>query len=278
MMKKKKSDVFKRKLYRIIFRSDTPLGKYFDIALLVLIVVSIVSVFMESISEIRARYMPYIQVLEWGLTICFTIEYALRIYCVRKPMRYIKSFYGVIDLLSILPTYTSVIIAGTQYLVVIRALRLLRVFRVLKLTRYLSEGNILRTALRASFHKITVFLASVITLVTIVGTIMYVVEGEQNGFNNIPTSIYWAIVTITTVGYGDLSPQTSIGQLFASILMIIGYGIIAVPTGIVSVEMAKASENEKPRCRRCQDKIDKPNARFCANCGMLLQAKNQPDV
>lgn len=257
----------KSKLYSIIFHSDTPAGRRFDVILLWLILLSILAVFLESVASIRLRYYELIAASEWFFTIIFTLEYALRIYSSPKRLRYIFSFYGIIDLLAILPAYLSLLIPNAQYLLVIRALRLLRVFRILKLTRYLNEGNVLKMALRASMYKIIVFLAAVLTLVTIVGTIMYVIEGENNGFTSIPISIYWAVVTITTVGYGDISPVTPLGQFLAGVLMIIGYGIIAVPTGIVSAEMARASEAALVPCKGCNQSIYPANARFCARCG-----------
>jgi voltage-gated potassium channel len=260
---------FRAKLNRVIFHSDTRGGKLFDLCLLVLIVLSILCVFLESMASIRNQYISYIRAAEWFFTACFTIEYILRIYSSPKPTRYIFSFYGFIDLVAFLPTYISLLYAGAQYVVVIRALRLLRVFRILKLSRFLHEGNVLINALRASSYKITVFLTAVITLVTIVGTLMYLIEGEGSGFTSIPTSIYWAIVTITTVGYGDISPQTPLGQLLASVLMVIGYGIIAVPTGIVSVEIARASDKARDKCSECQAPLY-PESKFCSNCGALV--------
>ncbi|WP_256003426.1 ion transporter [Pedobacter deserti] len=266
-MKKNRNDLFRKQLYVIIFRSDTPAGKLFDLALLVFILLSILSVFLESVASVRARYGHIIHVFEWLFTILFTVEYALRIYSSHRPWRYVFSFYGFIDLIAFLPTYLSLMLTGAQYLVVVRALRLLRVFRILKLTRFMYEGNILRAALRASLYKIVVFLTSVVTLVTIIGTLMYIVEGEDSGFTSIPVSIYWAIVTITTVGYGDISPQSPLGQFLASILMIIGYGIIAVPTGIVSVEMARATEEAKRKCPHCHHALHSPTDKYCAHCG-----------
>lgn len=265
------NDLLRKKIYIIIFRSDTPAGKLFDITLLVVILLSIFSVVMESVAEFRRDYITYIRLIEWTCTIFFTIEYALRIYAIEKPKRYIFSFYGLIDLVAFVPTYLSLFFAGTQFLVVVRAFRLLRIFRILKLSRFLSEGNILKQALQNSMHKIVVFLMTVLTLVTIMGTLMYLIEGPNNGFRNIPLSIYWAIVTITTVGYGDVSPQSPLGQFVASILMIMGYGIIAVPTGIVSVEMAKATELAKIRCPACRASISDLEANFCSNCGINLE-------
>ena len=199
-MATRENDLLRRKIYTVVFRSDTRSGKIFDIILLVLILLSIASVFMESVARIRNAYGPYISIAEWIFTVCFTLEYALRIYCSDKPLKYIFSFLGIIDLLAILPTYLSLLFTGTHYLIVIRAFRLLRVFRILKLNRFMSEGHILTSALKASLHKITVFVASVVTLVIIIGTLMYIIEGNDSGFTSIPVSVYWAIVTITTVG------------------------------------------------------------------------------
>jgi len=273
-MNKRSNDALRRKIYTIVFRSDTPAGKLFDLVLLWLIVFSILCVFLESVASIRQDHLGLIRIAEWFFTVIFTIEYLLRIYSSRRPLRYIFSFYGLIDLIAFLPGYLSLFLAGGQYLVVVRAFRLLRVFRILKLSRFLYEGNILRTALKASMYKVTVFITSVVTLVTIIGTLMYIIEGDKSGFTSIPVSIYWAIVTITTVGYGDISPQTPAGQLLASILMIIGYGIIAVPTGIVSVEMARATDEAKEKCSFCYAPIYPPTARFCSNCGKERPRKN----
>lgn len=264
---KRANDLLRKKIYIIIFRSDTKAGKAFDVLLLLLILLSILSVFLESVSSVRERFYYTIHTLEWIFTILFTIEYLLRIYASHKPVRYIFSFYGIVDLIAFIPTYLSLFFLGTQYLVVVRAFRLLRVFRILKLTQFLYEGNILKEALRASLYKIVMFLSSVITLVTIIGTLMYIIEGEQSGFTSIPVSIYWAIVTITTVGYGDISPHSPLGQILASVLMVIGYGIIAVPTGIVSVEMSRATEAAKVKCPQCQASLHRESDRFCSNCG-----------
>lgn len=266
----RKHDLLRKRIYVIIFRSDTPAGRLFDLFLLFLILLSIFSVALESVSEFRKNYITYIHIVEWTCTILFTLEYILRIYAINRPKQYIFSFYGLVDLVAFLPTYLSFFLAGTQFLVVVRAFRLLRVFRILKLSRFLSEGNILKQALQNSMHKIVVFLATVLTVVTIMGTIMYLIEGPDNGFESIPMAIYWAIVTITTVGYGDVSPQSPLGQFFASILMIMGYGIIAVPTGIVSVEMAKATDLAKKRCPACKAPLSDAESRFCAYCGIKL--------
>ena len=230
----------REKLYHIIFESDTPAGKAFDVALLIAILLSILVVTLESVQWIMSDYNELIKGAEWFFTAIFTVEYVLRIYCAPRRMRYIRSFYGLIDFVSILPTYLSLFVAGTQYAMIIRSLRLLRVFRVLKLTHFLGEAEVLRKAMRQSAAKIIVFIGVVITLVFIVGSLMYLIEGPENGFTSIPTSVYWAVVTLTTVGYGDIAPQTVAGQTLATIVMILGYGIIAVPTGIVSVEMSRA--------------------------------------
>ena len=240
----------KEKLYTIIFESDTPAGKAFDVALLIAILLSVLVVTLESVSWIRAGYSKWIKDAEWAFTVLFTIEYGLRIYCAPRRIHYVRSFYGIIDLISIIPTYLSLFIAGTQYALVIRSLRLLRVFRVLKLTHFLGEAEVLRKAMNQSAAKIIVFIGVVLTMVFIVGALMYLIEGPENGFTSIPTSVYWAVVTLTTVGYGDIAPQTVAGQTLATIVMIMGYGIIAVPTGIVSVEMSRAEAAKHAHRRR----------------------------
>lgn len=264
----------KENLYEIIFEADTRRGKLFDIILLIVIIISVGLVMLESVPSIRENYRFGLKVSEWIITIIFSIEYLLRVAIVRKPWRYIFSFYGIIDLLSVLPTYLGLIIVGSHNLMVIRVLRLLRVFRVLKLTRYTQAGRTLAKAIWASREKISVFIFFVIILVIIVGTIMYLIEGETNGFKSIPHGIYWAIVTLTTVGYGDISPQTSLGQFFASLVMIMGYAIIAVPTGIVTAEIIKPSTKKNTQvCPEClHDKHD-DDAEFCKKCG----AEMNPD-
>lgn len=274
-MDKHRHSSLKQRLYIIIFRADTPAGKNFDMLLLGLIVASILLVFLESVAEIRLIYGRFIHLLEWLFTGLFTIEYLLRIFSSRKPWRYILSFYGLIDLIAILPSFLSLFFPGGQYLIVVRAIRLLRVFRIMKLTRFMNEGNVLGNALKASSHKIIVFLTCVLTLVTIIGTLMYIIEGEDTGFTNIPVSIYWAIVTVTTVGYGDISPQSPLGQLLASVLMVIGYGIIAVPNGIVSVEMARATEEAKRRCPNCLRALHSPTDRYCSHCGIAVPPSDE---
>jgi len=258
------------KLHEIIFEADTPEGKAFDIILLILIVLSVLVVLIDSVASIHLHYGRLLLYAEWIFTILFSIEYVLRIISTKQPSKYIFSFYGIIDLLAILPTYLSLIIVGSQYMIVIRMLRLLRVFRVLKLARYVGASAVLMIALKNSRHKIVVFLEVVITIVVIVGSLMYLIEGPENGFKSIPQSIYWAIVTLTTVGYGDIAPQTVIGQTLASVVMIIGYAIIAVPTGIISVEIAKAGNTNTQVCQNCQCDTHDDDALYCKECGEKL--------
>jgi len=262
----------KEKLHEIIFEADTPAGKLFDIILLFVILISVVLVMLESVSSVTTKQLQILRVLEWIITAIFTIEYILRIIIVKKPFRYIFSFYGIIDFLSVIPTYLSLFIVGSHSLVVIRILRLLRVFRILKLTRYTQAGRFLMKSMWASREKIFVFIFFVITIVIIMGTIMYLIEGEANGFTSIPKSIYWAVVTLTTVGYGDISPQTPVGQFIASFVMIMGYAIIAVPTGIITAEMMKPSVPKNTQvCPRCMfDKHD-DDAEFCKKCGTKIK-------
>jgi len=259
---------FKERVHEIIFEADTPAGKLFDVVLLLAIVASILIIMFESVKSIDALYGREFKRLEWTFTILFTLEYGFRIYSIKKPWKYIFSFYGVIDLLSVLPTYMGLFVEGTEGFMVIRSIRLIRVFRVLKLTRFLGEAQNLSTALVASRRKILVFLLVVLMSTIIVGTFMYLIEGEEHGFTSIPTSIYWAIVTLTTVGYGDISPETTLGQLLASVVMILGYGIIAVPTGIVSAELAKQpSINNTQSCQNCGESTHSDKAKFCHQCG-----------
>jgi len=262
---------FKENLYEIIFEAETRAGKFFDLALLIVILVSVVLVMLESVPGISENYQGILLMLEWIITGIFTIEYITRIIIVKKPWKYIFSFYGIIDFLAILPTYLSLVIIGSQSLVVIRMLRLLRVFRILKLTRYTQAGRTLARAIWASREKISVFIFFVIILVVIIGTVMYLVEGENGGFTSIPLSIYWSIVTLTTVGYGDISPVTALGQFLASFVMIMGYAIIAVPTGIVTAEMINPSAEKNTQvCPNClHDKHDS-DAEHCKKCGAKL--------
>lgn len=261
----------KEKLYEVIFEADTRSGKVFDVALLIIILVSVVLVMLESVPGIRQSHREILIIMEWLITLIFTIEYFVRILIVKKPLKYIFSFYGIIDLLSILPTYLSLILIGSQSLVVIRMLRLLRVFRILKLTRYTQAGRSLAVALWSSREKISVFIFFITILVVIIGTVMYLVEGEESGFTSIPMSIYWAIVTLTTVGYGDISPVTALGQFLASFVMIMGYAIIAVPTGIVTAEMINPQDKRNTQvCPNCLHDKHENDAVHCKKCGAKL--------
>lgn len=262
---------FREKLGNIIFESDTPAARLFDVVLLIAILGSILLVMLESVSEFALAHGVLLRNLEWAFTILFTLEYILRVYSARERVRYISSFYGLVDLVAILPMYISLILPGSHYFLILRAVRLLRVFRVLKLVRYLGEAHSLLEALKASQRKIAIFLYTVITLVCIIGTIMFVVEGPAHGFTSIPISVYWAIVTLTTVGYGDIAPQTTIGQIFASFVMIMGYGIIAVPTGIVTVELSRIPQSSKTPCRQCGKSSGAFDAVFCQYCGIALE-------
>ena len=259
------------KWYVIIFQHDTPAGRLFDVVLLTLILLSVLSVILESVPSIRGSYGPYFRTVEWIFTGLFTIEYVARLATARDPRRYSLSFFGIVDLLAIAPIYLSVLFAVEHSFTVVRSLRLLRVFRILKLTEYVGEAAALRIALQASLRKITVFLLAVLMIVIIVGALMYQIEGEANGFTSIPTAMYWAIVTVTTVGYGDISPKTVIGRILASLLMTVGYGIIAVPTGIVTFEFARASAAGRSRvCSACGLSAHDPDAIFCKRCGAQL--------
>lgn len=259
----------REKLYHIVFGTDTKEGKRFDVILLWLILASALVVIIESVPQYSKNYREMFTVVEWFFTAVFTLEYLLRIYISPKPMRYVFSVWGLIDLLSILPTYLSLVFAGYHYLLVVRIFRLLRVFRVLKLVRFNAEARGLVRALRSSSYKIGIFLMAVVMIVTLMGTIMYVVEGEEEGFNSIPESIYWAIVTVTTVGYGDMVPHTVIGKFLSSVAMILGYAIIAVPTGIVTVEVAKADNRNNKQCPNCNT-MNEQKANYCHNCGKKL--------
>jgi len=270
-VREKAESDWRQRIYEIVFEAETPAGRAFDITLIVLILLSVIAVFLESSRGIRQVFGPELLIAEWFFTILFSIEYILRFIAVKRPLRYALSFYGLVDILSILPTYVSLFVPGTQYFLAIRILRLLRIFRILKLTAYISEGRVISTALKASRQKIVVFLVAILTIVTVVGSLMYVVEGEENGFTDIPTSIYWAIVTLTTVGYGDLSPKTGLGKLLASAVMIMGYGIIAVPTGIVTGELIRASKSASTHvCPECHAEGHDLDAVHCKFCGTLL--------
>jgi voltage-gated potassium channel len=265
---------WRERWHEIIFESDTPAGRRFDLWLLLAIVLSVAVVMLESVQSVDHEYGDALRVAEWFFTIVFTVEYVVRLRCVKRPLGYALSFFGLVDLIAIVPTYFSLIYPAAQALAVIRTLRLLRIFRILKLVHYLDEMQVLGRALRASRRKITVFTATVVTAVTVLGSLMYMVEGAENGFTSIPLSVYWAIVTLTTVGYGDLAPQTPVGQVLASIIMVLGYGIIAVPTGVVTVEMVQAAKGEKRHsgrsCEHCSVEGHAIEAEFCYRCGERL--------
>jgi len=263
---------WRQQLYELIFEADTPAGKAFDVVLLVAILLSVLSVVLESVSWIREDYGSAIRVAEWVFTILFTVEYVLRLIAVRRPLIYMRSFFGIVDLLAIAPTYLSLFIPGAHSLLVIRALRLLRVFRVFKVARYVSEITALVDAIRATRTKIAVFLAAVLTVVLILGTAMYVIEGEASGFKDIPTGMYWAIVTVTTVGYGDIAPQTTVGQALAALAMVLGYSFIIIPTGIFSMELARRVGRELTTqvCPECLGEGHEPDAAHCKHCGSHL--------
>jgi voltage-gated potassium channel len=264
---------WRERLHEVIYESNTIAGKAFDVSLLVLILLSIFVVVMDSIPAWHRRYGNMFFYLEWIFTFIFTIEYILRLISIKRPAKYIFSFLGIIDLLAIIPSYLSIFFIGAQSLLVFRALRLLRVFRIFKLSHYISEMRFLGTAIRGSLRKISIFMLTVVMLVIILGSVMYLAEGGNNGFSSIPESIYWAIVTITTVGYGDITPATTAGKLVASFIMLIGYGIIAVPTGIVTTEMALAARGREQKnevCPKCGKEGHDMDARYCNRCGEHL--------
>jgi voltage-gated potassium channel len=260
------------RLHEVIFEADTPAGKWFDVLLILSILVSVVLVMLDSVGAIQKTYGRILLAGEWFFTILFTIEYLLRLLSVGRPFAYATSFFGVVDFLAILPTYLSIFVPGAQYFLIIRLLRVLRIFRILKLVQYLGEARLLMQALRASRRKITVFLLVVLILVTIFGSLIYLIEDPKDGYTSIPKSIYWSVVTLTTVGYGDISPKTSLGQALSALLMIIGYGIIAVPTGIVTVELAQASGRKisTQACLECSAEGHDNDAKFCKYCGARL--------
>ncbi|MGF1534377.1 MAG: ion transporter [Bernardetiaceae bacterium] len=262
---------FKNELYRIIFGIDTPAGQLFDIVLLISILLSVLLVLLESVTDYRNRYTEWFYYAEWLFSLFFLVEYLLRVYCFPKTWRYALSFWGVVDLLATLPILVLFFAVDMQYLFSIRLLRLMRVFRVLRLGRHFLAAQNLGRALRSSSYKISVFVLGVVMLVVILGSLMYVIEGKQNGFNSIPKSIYWAIITITTVGYGDIVPQTDMGKFVASLIMLLGYGIIAVPTGIITHEIAREQQaNQIKNCPRCGHPEQNPRANFCSHCGRTL--------
>jgi voltage-gated potassium channel len=262
---------WRERVRHIIFDHNTPESRTFDIVLLALISFSVLLVMLETVDQIEARYDTLLFVLEWIITILFTLEYVARLATVYNKWRYARSFFGVVDLLAILPVYLSVILPGAQSLLVIRSLRLLRVFRVLKMARFISEANYLVRAIKASSRKIIVFLIVVLLINVIVGSTMYLIEGPENGYDSMFRGLYWSIVTMSTVGFGDISPSTPLGQVLAAILMIVGYSVIAVPTGIVSAEVASAGRPREESCHNCGSAVHSETARFCDACGFELQ-------
>ncbi|HEX8318972.1 ion transporter [Longimicrobium sp.] len=262
----------RKRLHDIIFQHDDPAERAFDVVVIAAIVLSIVVVMLDSVESIAARYGDILYVAEWFFTVLFTIEYLLRLWTSPRPLAYARSFYGVVDLLSVLPTWLSVLFPPGRFLVVLRVLRVLRVFRILKLAEYVEQGAVLSAALRASRYKITVFVSAVLTLSVIVGSLMYLIEGPSAGFTSIPQSVYWAIVTLTTVGYGDIAPEGPLGKALAATLMIMGYGIIAVPTGIVTLELDRASRSARVRrpCPGCGVDRHEPGSAYCRYCGTQL--------
>ncbi|MEQ8702547.1 MAG: ion transporter [Phaeodactylibacter sp.] len=268
------SSRLKHKIHEIIFEADTPEGKAFDVILLLLIAASVLTVTLESVEHLQQRYATVFTIVEWIFTVFFTLEYLLRLYCVLRPMKYATSFFGIVDLLAILPSYLALFLPTAQYFLIIRAFRLIRIFRIFKMAHFINEGDIIIQALRASRAKITVFLTFVSLLVIIIGAIMYLIEGGTNdGFSSIPRSIYWSIVTLTTVGYGDITPLTGLGQFISAIVMILGYAIIAVPTGIVSAEFVREYRNNKATtqaCRYCGKEGHDHDAIHCKYCGEVL--------
>ncbi|QIR14272.1 ion transporter [Shewanella aestuarii] len=264
----------KQQLRRIIFGTDTPLGKAFDIGLMISIVLSILLICLDTIDSLHTDYGQYFLIGEWFFTLLFTIEYLLRLYCSQNRLQYARSFFGVVDLLSILPSYLALIFPGANFALALRVLRLFRVFRVLKLLRFLADGNLLLRAMMQSSRKVFVFFFSVSLIILVLSVIMYVVEGPNNGFSSIPKSIYWTIVTITTVGYGDITPQTPLGQGIAAITMLIGYSIIAIPTGILTAEISHeiVRVRDLRKCSNCGKKGHDNDAQFCNHCGSELES------
>lgn len=270
---KSKWDVFRQRVNLIVNGSSSASGKFFDIILLGLIFLSVLLVMLESVKSLDAKYHTFLYVSEWIITVFFTVEYILRIISTKKPSKYIFSFYGIIDLIAVLPMYLSFFIPGSQVLAVVRALRLLRLFRVLNLASFTGQESHLKLAIKASRKKITVFIYFIIIVSCLLGALMYIIEKGENGFQSIPESIYWVIVTLTTVGFGDITPVTALGKIIASIIMVIGYGIIAVPTGIVTAEYANAINNKKQKrsCKHCEKSDHREQSIFCYNCGFELE-------
>jgi len=274
-------ETLKDRLRIIIFEAGSPAGRAFDVGLILCILTSVLAVLLDSVASLHDRYGTIFYAVEWFFTVLFTVEYAIRLWCIQQPLKYAKSFYGVVDLLGILPTYLSLLVADSQYLLVIRILRVLRVFRVLRMVRYVGEAELLTQALIASRRKITVFISTVFALVIIFGSLMYLIEGDEYGFSSIPRSIYWAVITLTTVGYGDLTPHTPLGQALATVVMIMGYGIIAVPTGIVTMELNEAHRRaaNTRTCPSCAVEGHLREATYCWRCGshLYVRDKGEPD-
>ncbi|AGC78711.1 voltage-gated potassium channel [Nonlabens dokdonensis] len=280
------SSQWRRKIHEVIYEADTPAGKIFDVTLLIVIIISLILVMLESVPELGRNYKDEFIIAEWVITVFFTIEYVLRIISINKPFKYIFSFFGIIDFISTIPLYLTFFFGGLNALLAVRSLRLLRIFRILKITRYIGEADKLSKAIRSSGPKIAVFLFAVMVVSIIFGTLMYLIEGPEHGFDSIPKSIYWCIVTLTTVGFGDIAPETPFGQFLAAVIMIMGYGIIAVPTGIVSAEYSKSSKEEEKEvnpqdypdyrhvntqvCQNCLSRKHQDGALFCHNCGTSL--------
>ncbi len=270
-MKSGKNNQLRRHLHTVIYEADTPAGRFFDIALLLIIVISIAAVMLESIVGVQLRYGKELAIIEWIITIFFTLEYIGRLIAVKRPLLYALSLYGIIDLIALLPGYIDLIFPGLHFLVAFRAFRLLRVFRILKLVHFVGAGNQLMIALKRGRTKIAVFLFGVVVMCVILGTVMYLVEGPENGFTSIPTSVYWTIVTLTTVGFGDITPATPLGQFISSIIMILGYGIIAVPTGLVTAQIISGNADTNTQsCPDCGAEKHKDSAKFCYLCGAEL--------
>ena len=261
----------RERLYVIVFEATTPGGRAFDVVLIALILLSVLVVALDSVASIAARYGPMLVVAEWVFTAVFTVEYLLRAAVSPRPLAYMRSFYGLIDLLAILPSYASLVFAGGRYLLAVRILRVLRIFRILKLTEYIGESQVITRALHAARHKITVFVVAVLTIVTVIGALMYLIEGPEHGFTSIPVGVYWAVVTLSTVGFGDVTPQTTAGRALSVVVMILGYGIIAVPTGIVTVELSNAGRRTRTvTCPACGADGHGVDAAFCRVCGTRL--------
>lgn len=273
------ASALRRRTYEVIFEHDTPAGRAFDVALIGAILMSVAVVMLESVASVRQRHGELLRILEWTFTVAFTAEYLLRLWCVRRAPRYAASFFGAVDLLAVLPTWLSVVVPGSQALATVRVLRVVRVFRILKLAQYVGEARVLATALRAARYKIVVFLITVLSIVVVVGSLMYLIEGPEHGFTSIPLGVYWAVVTLTTVGFGDVTPTTPLGQGLATAVMILGYAIIAVPTGIVTAEIAWAGREGRapaPGCPGCGRSGHDSDALHCKWCGAALSSPDRP--